>query len=421
VVWAWEDDGQGRIPVGGLVLAAGREGTGKSSFAIWLAAAVTRGTLPGAWHGRPRSVVLVAVEDSWQYQIVPRLTAAGADLDRIIHVTVAVDDQVGEQNLCLPVDVRLLEQVIADHDVALIVLDPLLSAVDSRLNAKDVQDIRTALEPLQQMADRAGVALLGIAHFKKGAFTDASEMISGSHGQKDVARCVFGFAADRDTGEAVITQTKNSWGLPSLPSMAYRIDTAEVATADGHTEVARFVMLGPSERTIDDIAATADPEENADRREAADWLREFLLDNGGNAWVEDVFKAGAKAGFKEHTLRRARTRAGVIIPPTRDGMKGAWLWMLKDQPAPIAPADQHDQDDVDDNVTRVSAASSTPSPSPRQTARRPTRRGQPDGQDGTFPTRVTLSSTSSWSPSPGTRPDAGTDRSHRAARSGGAL
>ena len=64
VVWAWEDDGYGRIPAGSLGLFAGREGTGKSSFLIWLAAKITTGTLPGSLHGAPRGVIYLAVEDS---------------------------------------------------------------------------------------------------------------------------------------------------------------------------------------------------------------------------------------------------------------------------------------------------------------------------------------------------------------------
>ena len=53
VVWAWEDDGHGRIPAGSLGLFAGREGTGKSSFLIWLAARITTGELPGTFYGKP--------------------------------------------------------------------------------------------------------------------------------------------------------------------------------------------------------------------------------------------------------------------------------------------------------------------------------------------------------------------------------
>src|ERR1039457_174384 len=69
VVWFWEHEGSGRIPSGSFGLAAGREGTGKSSFAIWLAARITTGTLPGSLTG-PRAVIYAAVEDSWKYTIV---------------------------------------------------------------------------------------------------------------------------------------------------------------------------------------------------------------------------------------------------------------------------------------------------------------------------------------------------------------
>jgi hypothetical protein len=78
VTWAWLDHGAGRLPIGCLALAAGREGTGKSSFGIWLAARVTTGKLPGALFGTPRKVLYAAVEDSWKHTIVPRLIAAGS-------------------------------------------------------------------------------------------------------------------------------------------------------------------------------------------------------------------------------------------------------------------------------------------------------------------------------------------------------
>jgi hypothetical protein len=89
VVWAWEDEGAGRIPAGSVGLFAGREGTGKSSFLIWLTAKITTGTLPGSLTS-PRPVIYVAVEDSWKYTIVPRLMASGADLTKVYRAEVQV-------------------------------------------------------------------------------------------------------------------------------------------------------------------------------------------------------------------------------------------------------------------------------------------------------------------------------------------
>src|SRR4051794_34954824 len=51
IEWVWESDGDGRIAAGTLAIAAGREGTGKSSWAVWLGAQVSTGKLPGSLYG----------------------------------------------------------------------------------------------------------------------------------------------------------------------------------------------------------------------------------------------------------------------------------------------------------------------------------------------------------------------------------
>jgi hypothetical protein len=58
VTWAWVTGDEGRLPAGTLSIAGGREGTGKSSFGIWLTAQITRGKLPGSFKGRRRRVAL---------------------------------------------------------------------------------------------------------------------------------------------------------------------------------------------------------------------------------------------------------------------------------------------------------------------------------------------------------------------------
>ena len=84
IEWLWE----GFLPLGALSMLYGTEGDGKSTFAMRLAADATRGTLPGALEGKPASVEIIAYEDDAAAVIVPRLLAAGADLDRVfIQVT----------------------------------------------------------------------------------------------------------------------------------------------------------------------------------------------------------------------------------------------------------------------------------------------------------------------------------------------
>ena len=247
VVWAWLDEGEGRVPAGALTVAAGREGTGKSSFGMWMAAQITRGLLPGNFHGRPRAVFYVAVEDSWKQTIVPRLIGAGADLDLVYRVE-AVEAEYGETTLSLPQDNSLMEKAIAEHDVALVVLDPLMSCIGKGIDTHRERDVRTALDPLARMADRTGAVLLGIAHFNKGSGTDPASLITGSGAFKNVPRAVFGFAKDDDNDCRVMTQAKNSLGRADLPSLTYNILSAEVPTRTGIAYVGRFVFTGPRRR-----------------------------------------------------------------------------------------------------------------------------------------------------------------------------
>lgn len=327
VIWAWEpaEEGDGgRIPAGALTLAAGREGTGKSSFGIWLAARLSRGTLPGAFHGRPRAVLYAAVEDSWSRTLVPRLMAAGADLDRVYRVEVRT--LTGEEAMIsLPVDVELIEGGIAEHDVAALIVDPLMSTLTGRTDAHRTQDVRQALEPLVRMAERTRALTLGICHFNKAQGSDASLLISGSGAFKDLSRAVLAFARDRDTEAQVMSQTKNSLGRLDLPSLAYDIKGTDVETPKGTANVGRLEFTGIAERSVEDtLSAPSDPSDTGERREIDDWLRHLL----GNGRVEsnEVYRAADAAGLSKDQAKRAKKRLGVLA--VHPDVTGPWFWEL---------------------------------------------------------------------------------------------
>jgi hypothetical protein len=326
VVWAWEESGEGRIPAGSITIAAGREGTGKSSFGLWMAAQITRGTLPGSLYGRPRVVFYVAVEDSWEHTLVPRLIAAGADRDMVYRCDVTT---TGEDDLMLslPSDNSMLEAAIIEHNVGLVVVDPLLSVIGEAIDTHRSRDVRLALDPLAKMCARTGAVLAGIAHFNKASGTDISNLITGSGAFKDVPRSVFGFARD-DDGSSVMTQSKNSLGRYDLPSLSYCITNCEVPTDDGIANTARFDFTGTSERTVVDVlrdsAGPGASTEDIDERQAAyECLEGYLIDNGGEAPANDCLKFGQSAGYSRDALKRAK---GKRIRSAKSG--SAWVWQL---------------------------------------------------------------------------------------------
>jgi len=258
----------------------------------------------------------VAAEDSWKFTIAPRLIAAGADLSLVYRAEVQVleGDTV---SLVLPADNKLLEEAITENKIAMVVLDPLMSAISDTLDTHVNRQVRQALDPLARMADRTGCIVAGIAHFNKSSGTDASSLITASGAFKDVARFIFAFATDEDDS-GVVTQTKNSLGHSSLPSLAYRIIEAIVPTVKGDARVGRLVLEGEAGRTVRDILAAKDGSEEQDEStRAEDYLKRVLADGPRRTTeVEDEAKGNAIA---KRTLDRARRALRIPAAKREDG------------------------------------------------------------------------------------------------------
>jgi hypothetical protein len=335
VRWAWDtaapgtDPGkqQGRLPVGSLSIAVGRAGIGKSQFAAWLTAQVTNGALPGAFLGRPRSVIYVATEDSWEMTLVPRLMAAGADLSRVFRVGIAINEDTSYR-LILPHDNDLLELAINAKDAGIVVMDPLLSLVSETINDYRAREVRAALEPVVQIADRTGAVLLGLAHFTKATGTDPLMLVSGSAAFGQLVRSAIGFARDDEADEPtfVLSTIKNNLGREDLPSLAYRIEPFTIDTEEGPSHVSRLAFTGKeSERSVRDLLRAPGGEGETNSSGVDDWLRE-LLENGPME-SNEVYKHADAAGYSKDQMKRAKGRIGAhAVHPE---IPGPWFWELQ--------------------------------------------------------------------------------------------
>ncbi len=311
VHWLWHQ----RIALGTLALLGGREGIGKSTVAYTLAADVTRGRMPGRHCGSPKAVIVAATEDSWEHTIVPRLMGADADLERVFRVDVATADGV-DTALSLPRDLRALERIVGQVDAALILLDPLMSRLDAALDTHKDSEVRQALEPLVSVADRTGAAILGLIHVSKAHSTDPLTVLMGSRAFAAVARAVLFVLTDPDEESVrLLGQPKNNLGAVDLPTMTFRIESAKVAdTPDGEVWTGKVTWLDDRKGSIRDAleASNDTAEVRGATSEAADWLRDHLLSQGGTDDSADVKAAAAKAGHSPSAVKRALNKIGGI-------------------------------------------------------------------------------------------------------------
>lgn len=339
--WLWAL----RIVLGGLTLLAGREGIGKSTVAAWLCAAVTGGELDGELDGKPRTVVYVNSEDARDYTIVPRLRAAGADLDRVIFVDAVMPGDDGreyESSLVLPGDAQLLADIVIEHQAALVVLDAATSTIDSRLDGDRDRQMRQGLEAIgRDIGERTGAAVLGIVHFGKRDSSDTGKLILGSIAWSQVARSVLAVALDEENGSLVVSRTKGNLGLEP-PSLAARIVSERVQTDEGDTFVGRVDWLGETDRDARTLLAAVelDQEDRTERDSAAEWLKDFLTPTPEDAREKvaskDVKKAAREAGFSERTL--ARARASLSVKVVSEGFPRESFWSLPSDASPASGA-----------------------------------------------------------------------------------
>jgi hypothetical protein len=323
VRWLWHE----RLALGSLALLGGREGIGKSMCLYTLGADITRGTLPGVYAGTPRAIVVAATEDSWEFTIVPRLMAAGADLGRVfrVDVTTATGSETG---LSLPRDLAGLETVVRDVQAALIILDPLLSRLDTQLDTHKDSEVRLALEPLVALADKAGVSVCGIVHVNKSASNDALTTLMGSRAFTAVARSVLFVMTDPDDESVrLFGQAKNNLGRLDLPTLKFTITGTKVAeTLEGPVWTGKLVWTGETERSIREAlesAADAGNDKSA-TNEAQGWLEDYLNSQGGSAESAVVKREGAKAGHSKDTLRRACNRLKVTVKTAGFPRQSSW-------------------------------------------------------------------------------------------------
>ncbi|MGP8162774.1 MAG: AAA family ATPase [Acidimicrobiales bacterium] len=319
IVWLWP----GWLPAGRLALLGGRPGDGKSSVTIDLAARLSTGSpLPDGYRPpAPLTVLILSGEDDPADTIVPRLLAAGANLERVVIANgTVVDTETGiARPWILPADVPELANLVHENAVDLCVIDPLAAFVATAVDTHRDAAVRSMLLPLSTMARHEKCAVIGVRHHRKGGALDARDAGTGSVAFTAAARIEWVAGRDpEDPGRRVLAVAKtNIAAVP--PSRLYRLVAAE-----GEFDTVAVRWEGTSTVTANELASgPVSAEERSELDEAVEFLREVLA--AGPVEANVVKRQAHAADIAERTMRRAKERLRV---KARKAGSGPWTWHL---------------------------------------------------------------------------------------------
>jgi putative DNA primase/helicase len=333
--WLWPN----RFALGKLGLIVGLPDRGKGLITADMTARVTNGDLWPCGEGRALKgrVLILSAEDDVEDTIVPRLVAAGANLNQV-EILRMVRQGDSKRMFSLVSDLELLRRKVEElGDVVMIDIDPMSAYLGvGKIDSYRTTDVRGVLAPLTEFAAAKQVFVLGVLHFnKKTDVNNAMLRISDSLAFAATARHCYVVVDDLENDRRLFVKAKNNLA-PDTKALSYGVNTVNVGNDEktGKAIWAPRVAWGLEHVEItatQAMEAEASGRSSANPREAAKTFLTNMLVAGPVAKSEIEEAADANC-IAVATLKRAKAELGIIAK--KSGLKGGWTWQLPAQQTP---------------------------------------------------------------------------------------
>ncbi|EKS73142.1 TOPRIM domain-containing protein [Burkholderia sp. SJ98] len=327
--WLWP----GWLPAGKLSILAGQPGCGKTTIAISLSAAISKGAEwpDGTRCKTPGNILIWTGEDGIADTLVPRLMAAGADLRRVFFVE-SVTDEIGELQPFDPSrDVPILaERIESIGGASLLVVDPIISVVNG--DSHKSGDVRKSLQPLIDLGSAHGCAILGITHFSKGSKgSSPTERILGSQAFGAAARMILIAGKDDSSDRRIFAKSKcNIAG--DTGGFEYAIETLDAQDGLASSRITWGEPLdGSAKEILRELEADENETEQNDDRESKferarcmlyEWLTPFM----STKEMKSAAQAEGVSWRMVESAKAAEVAAGNKIRAVKHGNAWGWIW-----------------------------------------------------------------------------------------------
>jgi hypothetical protein len=268
---------------------------------------------------------------------VPRLKAAGADLDRV-EIVRMVQQNGRKRMFNLLSDLDLLRQKIIEvGNVVMVLIDPISAYLGiGKIDSFRTNDVRAVLGPLVDLAEEMKIAIIGVMHFnKKVDITNVMLRISDSLAYGATARHVYGVVNDPENKRKLLVRGKNNLASSANvdKALAYRFGVREVGIDQRNNKpiIAPHILFEPDYVDVTATEAMLAASENkspAARDEAKKFLQDLLTK--GPMAVNEIEDAAGGNGIAWRTVQRIKRDLGIIS--RKDGLEGGWTWQLPDRP-----------------------------------------------------------------------------------------
>ena len=303
VNWLWYP----YIPFGKVTIVQGDPGEGKTTLALWLAAACSNGTaLPGMKQRPPFCVIYQTAEDGLADTVKPRLTEAGADESMVLNIN-------EEKHSLTFLDERI-EKAITQTGAKLLILDPMQGYLGERMDMNRANETREVMKGIAKVAERTGCAIVLVGHLNKAAGVNSAYRGLGSIDFRAAARSVLIVGRlKKEPNTRVVVHDKSSLA-PEGKSLAFHL-----GDEDGF-----YWLNGYDDITADDLLSGGNEYRETKTGQAEELIRE-MLSGGNEVPCEEIFKAAEQRGISRRTVNEAKKQ----IPELRTRKVSVnWAWSL---------------------------------------------------------------------------------------------
>ena len=319
--WLWDE----MIAKGQFHVMAGESGIGKTQLLCNISAIISRGGIfPNMKYPCEKGmVVYLSGEDDLNTTIGPRFMACGGNEANFKQLKASTEDN---EPICLIDVLDNLTEFVFDHDVKLIIIDPITCFMQEGFDNNSVTSVRRMATRLKGFCETTGVAIIALNHLTKGNLGSPMHRILGSGAWVHGPRVVMGATVHEDRylfgkWKANITVEEGVY--------EYEMVHKEIQDMDGSVTCIDWTDNVMPDRKLKEFCELA-PSGRGERGELTlEVLREELANGYWHRSKELVERVRRETGMSERQIRRLALETLKVETRIEEGVHGYTSWRLE--------------------------------------------------------------------------------------------